>query len=91
MTVQQTSIEAYKYAIKSLNKKQMAVLQALKDNGPSTDRELCEKYGFERNTVPARRGELVRLGLVCETGIRLDNVSKRKALVWQAIYPKELL
>ncbi|MCH9682616.1 MAG: hypothetical protein K0V04_14365 [Deltaproteobacteria bacterium] len=58
------------------------VLEALRD-GPKTDDQLCEYTGLRDNSVRPRRIDLVRRGLVENSGaVRLTR-SGREAIVWR--------
>ncbi len=64
------------------------VLDALRD-GPKTDDELCEYTGLRDNSVRPRRIDLVRRGLVENSGaVRLTR-SGREAIVWRLRQPRE--
>jgi hypothetical protein len=65
-----------------IGKKQMAVLEALHLDGPSTGRELEKASGI--HGAWKRMSELKRLGLVKELPPRLCRVTKQAALVWAA-------
>ena len=68
------------------------VYDALKRHGPMTDTDILrtvQLYFDKRHESPSglrtRRSELVRMGLVEDTGGRMRLDSGRKAIVWRAI------
>ena len=85
----QTSHDAAK-SLTDVTAIQGYVLRALRR--PRTDQELVDAYRAYKNAPPAtedstirtRRNELVRRGLVVDTGERRPSRSGRKAIVWAA-------
>lgn len=67
---------------------QSAVLACLRRHGPMTDEDLVVRYdGVPQSPsgLRTRRDELVRRGLVVDTGDRRPTVSGRSAKVWAAV------
>jgi hypothetical protein len=79
--VQQTSLEAYWTVIPTLGDKQSKVFEAIKQLQPCTDKEISLYLGWPINTCTPRRGELVTLGLVIQSGIK-RNEYNRPAISW---------
>lgn len=50
--------------------------------GPQSDRELSEKTGIPRHLMPARRGQLVKLGVVKRLKSVYDQVTRQTVDVW---------
>lgn len=67
------------------------LLRILRLEGPRTDEQLQERTGMNPSTERPRRGELVRLGLVRNTGQVELTHSGRKATVWTAVFVVLLL
>lgn len=61
------------------------VLHHLKTIGPATDEEMSLHLSIPGNTLRPRRIELVREGLIKETGSLKTTVAGRSATIWQAI------
>jgi len=66
-----------------------AVLAYLKDNGFSTDEQMQKALGMNPSTQRPRRVELVRLGLVMNTGLTGTTSSGRSAVLWGYVHPLE--
>ena len=81
-------------SVKELTKKQEAVLELLRIYGPFTDELMVKAYlqGVDdgrllyqsTSGLRTRRSELVRRGLVRDSGERRQLVSGRMAIVWEA-------
>lgn len=83
MTVTQTSREAYKYAIKTLNKRQMQVFSIIKSHGPITNYKISKILNMSINSITPRTKELRDKGLVCREGTIIE-VTKRRSIIWKA-------
>ncbi len=61
-----------------------AILRHLSERGQAgaTDEELQTTLGLRVQTETPRRGELVKLGLVRDSGRRRPTISGRQAIVW---------
>jgi predicted ArsR family transcriptional regulator len=66
------------------------ILHLLRDHGPQTDAELADAYdslpggpGVSPSGLRTRRCELVRQGLVVDSGGRVRLESGRTAIVWE--------
>ena len=66
---------------------QSAVLRFLRRNGPMEDERLVKIYNGDPPQSPSglrtRRAELVKKGLIADSGKRIVTKSGRKAIVWQ--------
>lgn len=60
------------------------VLQCLKQRGPLTDEEIQQACEMAANTERPRRIELVKAGLVVNSGGTKLTQSGRKAVLWRA-------
>jgi hypothetical protein len=76
-------------SVKDPTATQEAILKALKR--PATDVALVERYRNLKNAprasesgIRSRRAELVKRGLVVDTGLRAVLDSGRKAIIWKA-------
>lgn len=69
---------------------QQTILELLRLQGPMDDRTIGDVYNMldlpfqSESGLRTRRAELVRLGLVVDTGDRVVLPSGRKAIVWSA-------
>ena len=68
---------------------QSAVLRFLRRNGPMEDERLVKLYNGDPTQSPSglrtRRAELVKKGLIVDSGKRIVTKSGRKAIVWQVV------
>jgi len=60
-------------------------LETLRDLGPMTADEIADHMGASILTIRPRITELLRLGMVHDTGARRMNRSHRMAAVWESI------
>jgi hypothetical protein len=87
----ETSLAAAE-SVTKITVKQTAVLMMLRESGPATDEEISRRYvggGLlltpqSESGLRTRRSELVRRGLVRNSGERRRLVSGRMATVWEA-------
>lgn len=63
----------------------MAVYSALKTQEPMTADEMAEYLNRDKLSIRPRFTELLKQGLIFDTGIRRKNTSGKKAKVYQAI------
>jgi hypothetical protein len=79
-----TSREAAASVVPKLGQLHDKVLSALRDAGPSglTDMQLDDKFAQLTPTMRPRRVELVRRGLVADSGRVVLNAHGRRATVW---------
>lgn len=56
---------------------------SLRDEGPATDEELQIRIGMSGDTERPRRGELLKLGMIEDTGTTRRTRSGREAIVWR--------
>lgn len=75
-------------SVQDITATQEYILKALKR--PATDVDLVERYNnlktaprASESGIRSRRAELVALGLVKDSGLRVVLASGRKAIVWQ--------
>lgn len=80
--IQQTSLLAYKEAKQSLNKTQHAVMQALEEIQPASNKMLAKHLGWEINSVTPRVLELRTKKKVIEA-YRGKDVTGRTAIFWK--------
>jgi hypothetical protein len=80
----ETSKEAAKLAVLSAAKGRRMVLGALRNNGPMTDEQLQDKLLLEGSSERPRRVELVKQGLVRDSGRTHPTRSGRSAVLWEA-------
>lgn len=64
---------------------QAAVLTTI-EKAPATDDELCRRLDMQGNTLRPRRVELVKKGLIKDSGEKRKTSSGRKAVVWEACH-----
>lgn len=84
MGLQQTSLFAYMNEIKpTLGERQKVIYNALRSRLNFTNTELADYLGFPINTVTPRVGELRKLGLVRNAGIRKCKVTGRNVISWE--------
>ncbi len=96
-TPRPTSRQAYDSVQTDMRVRQGAVLKCLKVNGPVTLEKLVFDYHFESSQDPfkyppqsdsgirTRCSELVKMGLVRDTGRTERTASGRNAVVWEAV------
>lgn len=58
------------------------VHDTLAEHGPLTDFELADICGREQTSLGSRRAQLLRLGLVEDTGLRRPNKRGSACIVW---------
>ncbi|HUS98913.1 MAG TPA: hypothetical protein VMY59_01160 [Candidatus Thermoplasmatota archaeon] len=82
--IRQTSLLAYDELQLILPQRHQEYIEALRKLGhPATDLEVSRFAGHsDPNYFRPRRNELVKLGLITETGRRRCSVSKKTALIW---------
>lgn len=69
-------------SVRNVTAKQVAVLRRLADE-PSTDEDLVDRVdGQTPSGIRTRRSELVRAGLVVDSGVRAELRSGRLGIVW---------
>lgn len=79
----QTSYPAYEEVKESVEKCRAKVLQAIKELGVCTDKDIANKLGWEINRITNRRGELVIEGKVVCDGKRKDLITNRTVNYWR--------
>lgn len=62
---------------------QKVVMDYLREHGPSTDEEMQAGIPMGPNTQRPRRVELVRNGLIRDSGTTRDGASGKMAVVWK--------
>lgn len=82
MTVHAHSIEAYHAESANLSRRAQAVLAYVRRVGPKTDRQIMEALGFsDMNSVRPRITELLRAGLLCQSGETVCSVTGKRVRV----------
>lgn len=76
--MRQTSIAALETV--PIGARQQQVLDALRELGAATDKEIANHTGLPINCITGRRGELVAMGKVVERGEVIQN--GRRAITW---------
>lgn len=61
------------------------VLAHIRSSGGATDEEIQTALGMEGSTQRPRRVELIRQGLIRDSGRKRLTSSRRQAVVWEAI------
>ena len=89
MNTQATSTEAYKYASRTLGKRQQEVLECIRKYGPVTNYDIARILMKEINTITPRVKELRDKVLVEQAGSKITNTGRR-SITWQVVYTKEL-
>jgi hypothetical protein len=84
-----TSFEAAA-SVTNLNATKQAIIDELAELGPQIDEDLVDGILFERGEsfasesgIRSRRAELVRAGLVVDSGERRKMASGRSSIVWK--------
>jgi hypothetical protein len=82
--IRETSRRAAREIEPALSRLQQLVLKALRDAGPRglADFEICAATGIRESTMRPRRHELVRAGLVADSGERRRTPAGRYSTVW---------
>ena len=82
--IEQTSLQAYIEQKESgaIGRMQEIVLEAFKLNPNSTDMEIVRLLGLSENQVRPRRNELVRKGLIQQTGLRRCTITGKWVKTW---------
>lgn len=80
--IQETQRTAFK-ELKNKQNKQLDVLQAIKELRGATFFELVKRLDWPVNTITGRVNELVKIGLVVDSGQRrLNPITQKKGIVW---------
>lgn len=84
--VTQTSLLSYMELRKEqkLGKLQQAVYDYLLLHPRSSDRQITDGLGMTINCLCGRRNELMDMGLVKNSGLEYDEVTRRMVMVWSA-------
>lgn len=81
-----TSIRAARIAAPNAGTKRALALDLLQQHpGGLTDFELAELSGCQQNSIGKRRGELMAMGLVRDSGRRRPSTTGSPAIVWEVI------
>lgn len=78
----QTSYLGANDASERVGRQCLALLTCYREHGPLTDRQAAALMGVERSTVNARRGELVKRGLVASAGRQADGGAGVPNTLW---------
>lgn len=83
-------------SVMNIRQSQQAIYQVLKEHGPMDDVQLVDLYeilpGLPRQSasgIRTRRSELVEMGRVGWTGVKIPLASGRKARLWEALNEME--
>jgi DNA-binding MarR family transcriptional regulator len=82
--MQDTSIEAFIQINEdgTIGKRQAQVYEVLK-MGPKTNREISLYLHLPINSVTPRVFELREKGLVRRSGSKIDNITRKRAIIWE--------
>lgn len=84
MSVTDTSLQAFESVKPQMNELQALTFKALSSR-KQTNAELAESTGLYLYTVSPRVTELVKKGLVRDSGERRTTTRGRKAIVWETV------
>ncbi len=79
----QMSLMAWVQIYNDLGRRQRVVLEAIKRRPNSNNREIAESLGLPINTVTPRVKELRSLGVVINSGYKIDVKTKKKTNTWR--------
>ena len=82
--IRQESQEAWAKIRANLPRMRARLFEGLLNWGPMTDEQMIERLDLGPNSVRGRRGELVRDGLVVDTGRRGRTRAGNSATIWRA-------
>jgi hypothetical protein len=82
--VTDTSLEAHRVILKTIGKKQIEVLNAIKKLQPCSDQMIAEYLQYTINRITGRRNELMVMGKIEECG-KMKNKFGRNVTVWQVL------
>lgn len=68
----------------ALSRQRLEVLQAIREHGPGTAREIAQRAGLDRYAVSRRAPELRKAGLVIEGPVRDCTAGGRASVEWRA-------
>lgn len=77
----ETQVKAYREIQNKLPKRHNQVLSILK-TGNYTAQEIADKLNLPINCITGRIRELYMSGKVCEKGIKINPITKRKVVIW---------
>lgn len=84
MAIQQTSIEAYQSIQPTLNQRQKQIYQIIKTHPGISNNEIKRITKLGINQITPRVYELRQKGLVRCRGIKIDRITKRAVMCWEA-------
>jgi len=79
-----TSLEAHRSILKTIGKKQIEVLNAIKKLQPCSDQMIAEYLQYTINRVTGRRNELMTMGKIEPCG-KKKNRFGRNVMYWKAL------
>jgi len=82
--ITQTSLEAHRVVLRTIGKKQIEVLNAIKKIQPCSDQMIAEYLRYTINRVTGRRNELVTMGQIIECG-KMKNKYGRNVTIWKVL------
>lgn len=86
MTSEQTKILSYlELTPAEIGHRQRQILDALRERGISSNRELSEFLGLPINCITPRVMELRKLGIVISNGTDFDYITGRTVTKWRAL------
>lgn len=95
MITSETKRQSYDEVCETLGKRQIMVLDALRQAGDCTAGELAAQmyelkltWSKDRNNAHPRLNELVELGVVAVVGKRKCDISSKTCAVYRAVSPK---
>lgn len=83
--IQSTSLEAFESIQPVILRKREIVLKAIQFLGSCTNNEISDYLDWQINRVTGRVNELVKKGLVKESGRRPCSVTKYMAITWKHV------
>lgn len=80
--LQWTSLAAYDLISKELTERQLLIYNCLRNNGPSSNRDLSVSLRKPINTITGRVKELREKGLVVQVNTKVDPITNVTVFVW---------
>ena len=82
--IRQTQVDSYNDLQGDISDRQKSVYSVLTIHGPTTNRGIAKKLGWDINRVTGRVTELVNLGMVNTDGTTFDHETNRTVTLWKA-------
>jgi|TARA_R110000744_G_scaffold346543_2_gene452071 DNA-binding MarR family transcriptional regulator len=80
--VQETSFDAFESIQDTLGKRQARVYGILKEQGECSNMDISIKLSMPINQITPRTNELVKMGLVKNSGKKKDSITNRLVMIW---------